>query len=138
MQINEHGYGVGECSYKKAGELPGLIRLVDAFYDYMDTLAEAQTIRRMHQNDLTESRQKLAYFLSGWLGGPRLYSKHYGSINIPGVHRHLDVGEAEKEAWLLCMKKAIADQNYEESFKHYLLEQLKIPAERVRAVSQST
>jgi len=127
-------YGDGDTSYRAAGELEGITRLVNAFYDYMETLPEARRILAMHRPDLTESRTKLAYFLSGWLGGPRLYAEHFGSINIPMVHRHLPVGEEDRDAWMLCMQKAVADQPYDESFKAYLIEQLWVPAERIRSV----
>ncbi len=129
---NQYQYGVGDCSYKMAGEITGITILVNQFYDNMNDFPEAKSIRSMHPSDLKESRKKLAYFLSGWLGGPTLYAEHYGSIIIPLVHRHLSVGVAERDAWLLCMKKAIDKQPYEESFKKYLLEQLSIPAERIR------
>ena len=89
----------------------------------------------MHANDLSESSKKLSYFLSGWLGGPKLYLNTYGSINIPLAHKHLSVGLAESEAWLLCMQKAVDSQPYEETFKVYLMEQLRVPAERIRMVS---
>ncbi|TYK64550.1 group II truncated hemoglobin [Colwellia echini] len=128
-------YGVGDNSYKMAGELAGLIKLVDEFYNNMDTFTESKKIRDMHSNDLSESSKKLAYFLSGWLGGPKLYAEHYGSINIPYAHKHLSVGVEESEAWLLCMQKAIDNQPYEKPFKIYLIEQLRVPAERIRMVS---
>lgn len=85
----------------------------------------------MHAQDLSQTRKKLVYFLSGWLGGPNLYAKHFGSINIPGVHAHLAIGEAERDAWLYCMQQAINAQPYKKSFKQYLLTQLTIPAERI-------
>lgn len=130
---NEHcDYGVGDCSYKAAGEISGLIRLVDSFYNFMDSLPEAKGIRDMHRDDLILSRQKLAYFLSGWLGGPKLYSEHFGSINIPSVHRHLSIGHEESEAWIICMQKAVAEQPYDAGFKLYLIAQLRIPAERIK------
>lgn len=91
----------------------------------------------MHSKDLSQSRKKLAYFLSGWMGGPKLYAEHFGSINIPQAHKHLAVGVAESEAWLLCMQKAVDDQPYAESFKVYLMQQLRVPAERIRMVSGS-
>lgn len=62
--------------YQEAGELAGITRLVDEFYVNMDTLPEAETIRSMHPEDLTESRKKLTYFLCGWLGGPKLFPQH--------------------------------------------------------------
>ena len=71
MQPTEQGDGVGTTPYHEAGELAGITRLVDAFYVNMDTLAEAEIIRKMHPQDLAESRKKLTYFLCGWLGGPK-------------------------------------------------------------------
>jgi hemoglobin len=70
------------------------------------------------------------------MGGPKLYHEKYGSINIPRDHMHLAVGEAERDAWLLCMQKAIALQNYTPEFGDYLLTQLRIPAERIFAVAK--
>jgi hemoglobin len=131
MSIENKQFGVGDNSYNAAGGLTGLTALVDSFYQYMDSLPEAQSIRVMHQSDLTESRKKLTYFLSGWLGGPKLYSKNFGSIAIPKAHRHLPIGRAEVESWILCMQKAVDEQPYEESFKIYLIEQLRVPAERI-------
>ncbi|MEH6575817.1 MAG: group II truncated hemoglobin [Amphritea sp.] len=130
-------YGVGDNSYKMAGELAGLTKLVDEFYDIMNALPESTNIRDMHPSDLTESRKKLVYFLSGWLGGPKLYSENFGKISIPSAHRHLSVGVEESEAWILCMQKAVENQPYEEPFKIYLIEQLRVPAERIRVACSS-
>jgi hemoglobin len=125
-------YGDGDCSYKAAGELSGLTKLANEFYDVMETLPDAKTIRSMHPEDLTLSKKKLAYFLSGWLNGPKIYSENFGRISIPSAHQHLPIGVEESEAWILCMQKAVEKQPYEESFKLYLIEQLRIPAERIR------
>lgn len=138
MNTRSCEYGVGDNSYRMAGELSGISRLVDDFYNNMDLLAQFKTIRDMHPEDLTESRKKLSYFLSGWLGGPKLYAENYGRINIPFAHKHLQIGAEESESWLLCMQKAISVQPYEEAFKIYLVEQLRVPAERIRAVSGAT
>ncbi|WP_432472136.1 group II truncated hemoglobin [Amphritea sp. HPY] len=129
---NTPEYGVGDNSYLAAGELPGLTKLVNDFYDIMDDIPESKRIRDMHPDDLSESRQKLAYFLSGWLGGPRLYRETFGPISIPASHSHLDIGAKESDAWILCMQKAVELQPYEESFKLYLIEQLRVPAGRIQ------
>jgi hemoglobin len=118
--------------YRAAGELAGLTSLVDAFYANMDTFPEARVIRKMHPEDLTESRKKLTYFLCGALGGPSLYIEHYGGVNLPDFHRQFPIGTGERDAWMLCMQRAIAVQPYEASFKEYLLARLWIPAERIR------
>lgn len=125
-------YGTKDASYQAAGGQPGIRRLVDAFYDEMDSADYAATIRGMHPQDLTMSRDKLSLFLCGWLGGPRLYAEKYGGISIPSAHAHLDIGLAERDAWLACMQVALDKQDYEPDFKIYLLEQLSVPAERVR------
>ncbi|KZY33217.1 MULTISPECIES: group II truncated hemoglobin [unclassified Oleiphilus] len=137
MNISDKQYGQGDSTFVAAGGEPGLTRLVDTFYLMMDTLPEAQVIRKMHPEDLTLSRQKLTYFLAGWMGGPRLYMQHFGSISIPKVHSHLTIDSEERDAWMLCMEKALDTLEYPESFKSYLLEQLFRPAEMIHQTSHS-
>ncbi|PIS09922.1 MAG: globin [Bdellovibrio sp. CG10_big_fil_rev_8_21_14_0_10_47_8] len=129
-------FGHQDHSYQSAGGEEGLMKLSKDFYDFMDTLPEAKKIRDMHTEDLTVSVEKLAFFLCGWLGGPRKFQEKYGPIHIPQRHSHLDVGEAEKEAWLLCMKKALEKQDYSEAFKEYLITQLRVPATRIQQVCE--
>lgn len=129
-------YGFSDTSFKAAGEEAGIRKLVDDFYRFMEELPEAKIIREMHKPDLTSSRDKLTLFLCGWMGGPKFYHDKYGSINIPRDHSHLPIGEAERDAWLLCMERAIALQPYSPEFGQYLLTQLRIPAERIFAVAK--
>lgn len=132
MNTTNTRYGEGDNSYRAAGELTGLTLLVNDFYDIMDDIPESKRIRDMHPNDLSESRKKLIFFLSGWLGGPKLYSEAFGPINIPASHSHLDINHGERDAWILCMQKAVELQPYDASFKLYLIDQLRVPAERIR------
>lgn len=125
-------YGQGDASFQAAGGEAGIARLVQDFYREMSSLPQAQKIRGMHPDDLTVSIDKLSRFLCGWLGGPKRFSEKYGKIQIPVAHRHLPIGEAERDAWLMCMEKALARQPYQEDFKQYLLVQLAVPAERCR------
>ncbi|WP_062064569.1 group II truncated hemoglobin [Cellvibrio sp. OA-2007] len=129
-------YGFSDTSFQAAGGIEGIRQLVDDFYLEMGTLPEAKIIREMHKTDLTESRDKLTLFLCGWMGGPSIYREKYGNINIPRDHAHLAIGEAERDAWLLCMERAIAKQNYSVEFATYLLGQLRIPAERILSASK--
>lgn len=137
VTLSKENYGFQDNSYKAAGELDGIRKLVDCFYDLMNELPDAKRIRNMHPDDLAVSRDKLTHFLSGWLGGPRTYPEKYGRISIPEVHQHLIINEQERDAWLLCMKQAADQQPYAPSFRKYLLEQLSIPAERVRETSRN-
>jgi hemoglobin len=125
-------YGIGDASFQAAGGEAGIRQLVDDFYVIMSARTESQRIRHMHKQDLSIVTDKLASFLCGWLGGPRLYSEKYGPIQIPRAHAHLDIGEVERDAWLLCMREALVKQPYAEDFKSYLMVQFAIPAERCR------
>ncbi len=124
-------FGMGDASFQAAGGESGIRRLVDAFYDIMETEAAAAQVRAMHPADITTSRDKLARFLCGWMNGPNRYREKYGAISIPGSHAHLSIGPRERDAWLLCMERAIAQQPYSEEFKRYLYAQLCVPANRV-------
>lgn len=130
-------FGHHDNSYKAAGEEEGLRQLSADFYYFMDSLPEAKTIRDMHATDLTESTEKLALFLCGWLGGPRRFQEKFGPIHIPRAHSHLNVGKAERDAWLLCMEKALEKQDYTDEFKKYLMKQLFVPAEKIRTTCRA-
>jgi len=125
-------YGKEDATYKAAGEYEGIKQLVDDFYDIMSDLKESQGIRNMHPEDLEVSRDKLTRFLCAWTGGPRLYREKYGAISIPQAHSHLTIGSTERNAWLLCMEKALAKQDYPQEFQEYMIKQLVVPAERCR------
>ena len=86
----------------------------------------------MHPEDKEVSRDKLASFLCGWLGGPKLYNEKYGAIGIPRVHQHLAIATPERDQWLTCMAESVAEQSFDSEFKIYLMEQLYVPAEAVR------
>jgi hemoglobin len=128
-------FGVGDASFRAAGGLEGLTRLVDAFYAHMDARPGAARIRAMHPEDLVVSRRKLTTFLCGWLGGPKLYTQEFGPISIPGAHAHLAIDDDERDAWMACMREAVAEQPWDSAFRAYFLSAIAIPAERVRAVS---
>ncbi len=130
-------YGVGDASYQAAGGIEGLERLVDDFYTLMDQRPEAAAIRAMHPDSLAPARDKLACFLSGWLGGPRLFNERYGPISIPAFHAQWPIDQTHSQAWLDCMAGAIARQPYAADFAEYLLAQLHVPAARIVQASRS-
>jgi hemoglobin len=81
-------------------------QLVDRFYDLMDELPEAYVIRKLHPEDLSGSRQKLFDFLCGWLGGSQYYVEKHGHPRLRARHLPFAIGEAERDAWLLCLEQA--------------------------------
>lgn len=127
-------YGEGDATFQAAGGQAGIRKLIDTFFDIMGSDLAYRRIYDWHPDDIEVSRDKLALFLCGWTGGPRLFPEKYGPIAIPAVHRHLNVTEVERDMWLGCMKDALAQQDYPEPLRRYLLEQLYVPAERIRQV----
>ncbi len=129
---SSHAYGTRDASFRAAGGREGIFRLVNNFFDRMSNDPRFDTIWKMHPDDNEVSRDKLARFLCGWLGGPRLYTEKYGAIGIPRVHAHLAIATVERDQWLMCMSESVAEQDFDEAFKTYLMEQLFVPAEAVR------
>jgi hemoglobin len=125
-------YGTGDASFQAAGGEPGIRHLVDAFFDRMGSDSRFAGIYEMHPPDKSVSRDKLARFLCGWLGGPKRYQEKYGPISIPSAHQHLPITAAERDQWLTCMTEAVAEQSFQPEFKRYLMEQLAVPAEAIR------
>lgn len=95
--------------YDVIGGEQAIRALVERFYFYMDTLPEAQGIRAMHQPDLAGAQSKLFKYLSGWLGGPNLYIEEFGHPMLRARHLPFPIGEAERDQWMMCMNKALAD-----------------------------
>jgi hemoglobin len=84
-------------------------RLVDRFYDVMDSQPEAAGIRALHPADLTESRNKLFWFLVGWSGGPPMYIERFGHPRLRARHLPFPIGESERDQWLWCMNQALEE-----------------------------
>ena len=95
--------------YEMIGGEQVLLNVVDRFYFYMDTLPEAQGIRAIHQNNLASAKDKLFKFLSGWLGGPNLFIEEFGHPMLRARHLPFLIGEPERDQWMLCMNKALAE-----------------------------
>lgn len=125
-------YGHEDTSYRTMGGEEGIRKLVDAFYAAMATRPDSRRIFEMHPRDIEISAAKLTAFLCGWLGGPKRFAERYGrSIRLPMAHAHLDVGPAERDAWLACMTDAIATMDVPEDFKAYFMREVSRPAQRV-------
>ena len=98
-----------QAPYEQLGREAGIHELIERFYGHMDTLPEAAGIRAMHAGDLAPMVEKLAVFLTGWMGGPERYNEKFGRVIIPLAHRRFAIGPAERDAWLLCMRRALED-----------------------------
>jgi hemoglobin len=83
-------------------------QLVDAFYDHMSRLPEAQGIRAMHTRDLGHVKRVLSAYLTEWMGGPKVYSPQRGAPRLGRVHQPFAIGPHERDAWMRCMDLALA------------------------------
>jgi hemoglobin len=93
--------------YELLGGETGVRELCTRFYAIMDTLPEAAGIRAMHGESLEPIREKLFEYLSGWMGGPPLYHRRTGTVCLTRPHAPYAIGAAERDAWLLCMERAL-------------------------------
>jgi hemoglobin len=98
-----------ESAYLRLGGEQALRALVDRFYDLMDLEPAYAGIRALHPATLERSRDKLHWFLSGWLGGPDLYAQHFGHPRLRARHLPYAIGIAERDQWLACMTQAMQD-----------------------------
>ena len=99
-------------------------KLVETFYDVMDSDLKAKAIRAMHPADLTGSREKLFMFLTGWTGGPQLYIERYGHPKLRMRHMPFAVDESARDQWMYCMITAMHQLGLEEKLMTKLAEQL--------------
>jgi hemoglobin len=93
--------------YELIGGEPGLRKLVERFYDLIDSSPEAAQIRALHPKSLKQSREKFFMFLSGWSGGPSLYVEKYGHPRLRMRHMPFSIGVVERDQWLWCMNKSL-------------------------------
>lgn len=118
--------------YDHLGSEEGVRRLVNRFYDLMDSSAEAVHVRALHAATLKVSREKLFLFLSGWLGGPPLYTDRYGPPMLRARHLPFKIGELERDEWLWCMERALAEQSMPDELRAFLWQRLRVLADHMR------
>jgi len=86
----------------------------------MDTYPEASQVRAIHPEDLSDSRDKLFMFLSGWSGGPPLYVQARGHPRLRQRHMPFPIGKAERDQWLWCMDKSLEQSGFDAQLIEYL------------------
>jgi|SRR5689334_6461908 len=95
--------------YELVGGDAKVRELVDRFYDLMDFEPAYRTLRAVHGNTLDSAREKLYQFLSGWLGGPPLYTDKYGHPMLRARHLPFAIGDVERDQWMACMRQAMEE-----------------------------
>ena len=108
--------------FDRLGGEPGVRALVDRFYDLMDLEPAYAGIRRLHPQDLDDSRDKLFWFLCGWLGGPNHYIERFGHPRLRARHLPYAIGIAERDQWMACMMSAMQDNEVDPQLAQRLAE----------------
>lgn len=114
--MNEEAPVQGDSIYARIGGEPAVRALVNRFYELMDTLPEAQDLRRLHPN-LPRAADSLFKYLSGWFGGPPLYVRERGHPRLRMRHLPFAIGPRERDQWLLCMRQALHEQVADERLR---------------------
>jgi hemoglobin len=125
-------FGPGNTPYDALGGDQAVRGLVDLFYDTMDRDVRFAAIRSLHKTELTEARQKLYEFLSGWLGGPPLYIQKYGHPKLRARHLPFKINETARDQWLACMTLAMNGREIHGPIREFLDARLSHVADFMR------
>ena len=94
--------------------------LADRFYDLMDLEPGYAALRAAHGSTLDEARQKLFWFLCGWLGGPQHYTDRFGHPMLRARHLPFSIGQIERDQWLACMDQAMQETGVDDRLRRLL------------------
>lgn len=104
------------------GGEPAVQALVTRFYDLMDIEPGYRELRTAHGNTLDDARQKLFWYLCGWLGGPSYYEDRFGHPRLKMRHMPFSIGILERDQWLACMDQAMGETGVPDDLRTRLKE----------------
>lgn len=106
--------------------------LVDRFYDLMDIEPGYLELRAVHGSTLADARDKLFWFLCGWLGGPSHYTERFGHPRLRMRHMPFAIGVIERDQWLACMDQAMRESEIDPALRTRLNESFSKTADWMR------
>ena len=113
------------------GELK-LREMVDRFYDLMELEPEFAVIRALHPPTTEGSRDKLFWFLSGWMGGPDAFVERFGHPRLRARHLPFPIGTTERDQWLRAMAWAMEEVGIQEELRVRLMQSFYQTADWMR------
>jgi hemoglobin len=106
-----------ETIFETLGGMETFQRLADAFY----TRVEADPLLRpMFRSDLEVSKERQALFLSERFGGPKGFSKKFGTMDLQEIHRRREIGRDRALSWLGHMEAAMEEVGITGRARHSL------------------
>jgi hemoglobin len=120
--------------FEQIGGEAAVRALVERFYDAMDEHEPAlAALHPLEGGKVSRvSRDRFALFLVGWLGGPQEYMRLHGHPRLRMRHGHVPVTGAMRDAWMRCMRQALADASVPPDIRRFLDEKLADLAEFLR------
>lgn len=106
--------------------------LTERFYDLMDLEPAYAQLRAAHGSDLTNARQRLFWFLCGWLGGAQHYTERFGHPRLRARHMPFAIGVTERDQWLACMDQAMGETGVDAALRKRLNESFLQTADWMR------
>jgi hemoglobin len=79
-------------------------------------------LRDAHGSTLQDARDKLFWFLCGWLGGPEHYTERFGHPRLRMRHMPFSIGALERDQWLACMDQAMQETQVDSVLRERLNE----------------
>jgi len=111
--------------YDAVGGFEGVTRIVEAFYP---RVLKHPLLAPLFPQDINPVMEKQALFLSQFFGGPSLYSDQYGHPMMRARHMPFPITPERAEAWLSCMRGALADNDLPAELQEFVIERLSGPA----------
>lgn len=121
-----------QTPYELVGGDAKVRELVDHFYDLMDFEPAYRQLRAVHGRSLESAREKLYQFLSGWLGGPPLYTDKYGPPMLRARHLPFAIGDVERDQWMACMRQAMEETHVPQELRGALGDAFRKTADWMR------
>ena len=116
--------------YERVGGDEFFVRLVDRFYDGVDT---DEVLLRLYPepSDLTGARERLRLFLIQYWGGPTTYSDERGHPRLRQRHFPFAIGALERDRWLVHMLAAVEGSTTDTTVRAELTEYMVRAAEHM-------
>lgn len=120
--MNAEPLSVETTPFERLGGEPQVHALVGRFYDLMELEPAYTELRAVHGSTLDDARQKLFWFLCGWLGGPNHYIDRFGHPMLRARHLPYAIGLRERDQWMACMIQAMEDKAIDPALAQRLAE----------------
>ncbi|WP_090977813.1 globin [Paenibacillus sp. CF384] len=111
--------------YEAVGGVAGIKGIVESFYSKVQ---KNPLIGPLFPPNIQPVMEKQTMFLTQFFGGPSLYSDEYGHPMMRARHLPFPITPERAEAWLGCMREALAETDLPAELQEAMLDRLSGPA----------